>query len=134
MKGSPAEYGYRNKMEFTFGDEVKDGPLSLGLHKRGGFYDIIMVSDCLIMDEDYRKILAATRDYFEDGIAVFSQIAPYRVFTASACEERDKNRRDSGGACDDRRDRQCGREGRSGSLQKERGSFGGKQGLFTFRV
>ena len=75
MKGSPAEYGYRNKMEFTFGDEVKDGPLSLGLHKRGGFYDIIMVSDCLIMDEDYRKILAATRDYFEKtGLPFFHRL------------------------------------------------------------
>ena len=64
IKGSPAVYGYRNKMEFTFGDEVKDGPLSVGLHKRGGFYDIITVSDCLIMDEDYRRILTAVRDYF----------------------------------------------------------------------
>ena len=28
------EFAYRNKMEFSFGDEYKDGPLSLGLHKR----------------------------------------------------------------------------------------------------
>lgn len=61
---SPKQYGYRNKMEFTFGDEWKDGPLSLGLHKRGSFYDILTVSDCLIMDEDYRKILMFTRDFF----------------------------------------------------------------------
>lgn len=75
MKGSPAEYGYRNKMEFTFGDEVKDGPLSVGLHKRGGFYDIITVSDCLIMDEDYRKILTAARDYFEKtGLPFFHRL------------------------------------------------------------
>ena len=52
IRQSPAVYGYRNKMEFTFGDEVKDGPLSVGLHKRGGFYDIITVSGCLSMDED----------------------------------------------------------------------------------
>lgn len=32
--GSPIEFGYRNKMEFSFGDEYKDGPLSLGLHKK----------------------------------------------------------------------------------------------------
>lgn len=61
---SPKQHGYRNKMEFTFGDEMKDGPLSLGLHKRGSFYDILTVSDCIIMDEDYRKILMFTRDYF----------------------------------------------------------------------
>lgn len=46
MKGSPAAYGYRNKMEFSFGDEVKDGPLALGMHKRGSFYDIVTVEGC----------------------------------------------------------------------------------------
>ncbi len=66
IKPSPRQYGYRNKMEFTFGDEVKDGPLSLGLHKRGSFYDILTVSDCMIMDEDYRKILMFTKDYFSE--------------------------------------------------------------------
>jgi len=65
IKYSPAIYGYRNKMEFSFGDEVKDGPLSLGMHKRGSFYDIVTVSDCNIVDEDYRRILVAVRDYFE---------------------------------------------------------------------
>lgn len=64
-KASPAVFGYRNKMEFTFGDEVKDGPLSLGMHKRGSFYDIVSVTDCQIVDEDYRKILRCVRDYFE---------------------------------------------------------------------
>ena len=66
IKASPAVYGYRNKMEFTFGNEVKDGPLSVGLHKRGGFYDIVTVSECLIMDGDYRQILTAVRDYFRE--------------------------------------------------------------------
>jgi len=64
IKYSPVCHGYRNKMEFTFGDSCKDGPLELGLHKRGSFYDILTVSDCKICDEDYRSILTATRDYF----------------------------------------------------------------------
>ncbi|MDE6603062.1 MAG: class I SAM-dependent RNA methyltransferase [Lachnospiraceae bacterium] len=64
VKASPAVFGYRNKMEFTFGDEVKDGPLSLGMHKRGSFYDIVSVTDCQIVEEDYRKILRCVRDYF----------------------------------------------------------------------
>ena len=64
IKGSPAVYEYRNKMEFSFGDEIKDGPLSLGMHKRGSFYDIVTVKDCKIMDEDYRKILAEVLEYF----------------------------------------------------------------------
>lgn len=66
IKGSPKMYGYRNKMEFSFGDEIKDGPLALGMHKRGSFYDIVTVSDCKIMDEDYRKILAGTRNFFAE--------------------------------------------------------------------
>lgn len=66
IKGSPKMYGYRNKMEFSFGDEIKDGPLALGMHKRGSFYDIVTVSDCKIMDEDYRKILAGTRAFFAE--------------------------------------------------------------------
>ena len=64
IKSSPIPSGYRNKMEFTFGDEIKDGPLSLGMHKRGSFYDIVSVTDCIIVDEDYRKILKCVRDYF----------------------------------------------------------------------
>ena len=64
-KASPAIFGYRNKMEFTFGDEVKDGPLSLGMHKRGSFYDIVSVTECQIVEEDYRKILRCVGDYFE---------------------------------------------------------------------
>lgn len=64
IKGSPREYEYRNKMEFSFGDEVKDGPLSLGMHKRGSFYDVVTVTDCRIVDEDYRLILHTVLDYF----------------------------------------------------------------------
>lgn len=63
-KASPVIFGYRNKMEFTFGDEVKDGPLSLGMHRRGSFYDIVSVTDCRIVEEDYRRILRCVRDYF----------------------------------------------------------------------
>ncbi len=64
IKESPRQFGYRNKMEFSFGDEYKDGPLSLGLHKRGGFYDIVTVGDCMIVDGDYRLILKTVLDYF----------------------------------------------------------------------
>ena len=64
IKGSPKAYEYRNKMEFSFGDEYKDGPLALGMHKRGSFYDIVTVGDCEIVDADYRLILQTVRDYF----------------------------------------------------------------------
>lgn len=61
---SPREWQYRNKMEFSFGDEVKDGPLTLGLHKRGSFYDIVPVPECQIVDSDLQRILAATLNFF----------------------------------------------------------------------
>lgn len=61
---SPAIEGYRNKMEFSFGDSKKDGPLELGMHRKGSFYDIVTVDDCKIVDEDYRKIIKETVAYF----------------------------------------------------------------------
>lgn len=67
IKGSPVCEGYRNKMEFSFGDEYKDGPLSLGMHKRGSMFDVLFTEDCYICDEDYRKILRATKEYFENS-------------------------------------------------------------------
>lgn len=64
IHGSPKKSEYRNKMEFSFGDEYKDGPLALGMHKRGSFYDLVTVSDCQIVDEDFRTMLKVTLDYF----------------------------------------------------------------------
>lgn len=75
IKVSPINEAYRNKMEFTFGDEIKDGPLALGMHKRGSFYDIVTVDSCRIVDEDYRRILRATVDYFaEKNVAFFHRL------------------------------------------------------------
>lgn len=71
IQGSPVEDGYRNKMEFSFGDERKDGPLSLGMHKRGSFYDIVTVNDCRIADADFRAILTATLHYFQKAQTPF---------------------------------------------------------------
>ncbi|SHH34735.1 23S rRNA (uracil(1939)-C(5))-methyltransferase RlmD [Tepidibacter thalassicus] len=65
VEGSPKFHEYRNKMEYTFGDEEKDGPLTLGLHKKGRMYDIITVDECFLVDKDFRKILKITVDYFE---------------------------------------------------------------------
>lgn len=64
VMGSPRQFGYRNKMEFSFGDTCKEGDLALGMHKRGSFYDIVTVSDCQIVDADFRKILTAALHYF----------------------------------------------------------------------
>ena len=65
VKESPSQNGYRNKMEFSFGDAWKDGPLALGMHKRGSFYDIVDVPECQIVDADFRKVLSVTLAYFQ---------------------------------------------------------------------
>ena len=66
IKGSPKEFAYRNKMEFSFGDEYKDGPLSLGLHKKGSTYDVLTASDCKLVHEDLTKILTCVLDYCKE--------------------------------------------------------------------
>lgn len=66
VKASPKEFAYRNKMEFSFGDEYKDGPLSLGLHKKGSTYDVLTASDCKLVHEDMTKILSCVLDYFKE--------------------------------------------------------------------
>lgn len=58
-------------MEFSFGDEFKDGPMTLGMHKRGSFYDIVTVDQCVLVHPDCCKILRATLDYFTEHGAVF---------------------------------------------------------------
>ncbi len=63
---SPESDGYRNKMEFSFGDGCKDGPLELGLHKKGSFYDILTVTECQIVDDDFRQILKLSHDFFTE--------------------------------------------------------------------
>ncbi len=61
--GSPITTGYRNKMEFSFGDEYKGGPLALGLHKRNSTYDVVDTQECKIVDSDVNKVLHLVRDY-----------------------------------------------------------------------
>ena len=65
IEGCPEEliYEYRNKMEFTFGDMVKDGPLCLGMHRRGRFMSIVTVDQCRLVDEDFNKILSYTLSF-----------------------------------------------------------------------
>lgn len=70
---SPTASAYRNKMEFSFGDAYKGGPLSLGMHKRGSFYDIVEVEGCQIVDEDFRMILTCTLEHFREAEVPFFQ-------------------------------------------------------------
>ena len=66
IQGSPQCTQYRNKMEYTFGDEMKDGPLTLGLHKKGRHIDIMTVDGCFLVDNDFIQILTTTVNYFNE--------------------------------------------------------------------
>ena len=66
--GSPNQWEYRNKMEYTFGDEFKDGPLALGMHKKASFHDIVTVDGCRITDKDYNIILSTVLHFFQKEI------------------------------------------------------------------
>lgn len=73
--GSPEEFGYRNKMEFSFGDEYMNGPLALGMHKKDSFYDIVTVSECLIVNDDFNKVLCTVLEFFkENGTKYFHKM------------------------------------------------------------
>ena len=62
--GSPSEFEYRNKMEFSFGDAYKDGPLTLGLHKKGSSYDVLTAYNCRLVHPDFLQILNTVHQYF----------------------------------------------------------------------
>lgn len=66
IKGSPVQEAYRNKMEYSFGDEYKDGPLALGMHKKGSFHDIVTVDGCKIVNEDYNQILTTVLAFYAE--------------------------------------------------------------------
>lgn len=67
IERSPLAFAYRNKMEYSFGDDRKDGPLTLGLHKKRSFYDVVDTDCCQIVHEDFNVIVRESRRYF-DGL------------------------------------------------------------------
>ncbi len=66
IKGSPKEFAYRNKMEFSFGDACKGGPLTLGLHKKGSSYDVLTAADCKLVHADMTEILQCVLTFFQE--------------------------------------------------------------------
>ena len=75
IAGSPSAYEYRNKMEFTFGDEYRDGPLTLGQHKKGSMYDLVNAECCCLVDEDVRSIVRTTLGYAtEKGLPFYHKM------------------------------------------------------------
>lgn len=61
--GSPEVLEYRNKMEFSFGDAEKDGPMTLGMHRKHSTYDVLTVDGCKLVDADFSEILRYVLEY-----------------------------------------------------------------------
>ena len=69
---SPLTTAYRNKMEFSFGDDKKDGPLNLGMHQKRSFYNILNATECDLISEEMKEIVSKTLFFFrEKNISYF---------------------------------------------------------------
>ncbi|MGL4449985.1 MAG: 23S rRNA (uracil(1939)-C(5))-methyltransferase RlmD [Sarcina sp.] len=64
IEGSPQINHYRNKMEYSFGDETKGGDLNLGMHMVGKRFGIVNIAECCLTDDDFAKVSRATLEYF----------------------------------------------------------------------
>lgn len=62
-----SKYGYRNKMEYTFGDFEKGGNLELGMHRKKHFMSIVTSDMCQLVPEDFNKILKATLEFCREN-------------------------------------------------------------------
>lgn len=71
--GSPSQWEYRNKMEFSFGDQCKNGPIALGMHRKRSTFDIITVDGCKIVNEDFSMILRYVLRYVMSNALPFYQ-------------------------------------------------------------
>ena len=72
IEGCPSQYEYRNKMEYTFGDFVKDGEMTLGMHRKRNFMSIVTVDQCQLVDPDFNVIL--------DGVLQFAIAKGYKAY------------------------------------------------------
>ena len=63
MRQTSGATGYRNKMEYSFGDETKGGPMTLGLHKKGSYMSVINTDGCLIVPESFNLVRTAVYEW-----------------------------------------------------------------------
>ncbi|MDQ1344375.1 MAG: TrmA [Patescibacteria group bacterium] len=86
---SPEIYGYRNKVEFSWGKYISDregvrDEFRFGFHKQGEFDRIVDCDYCVLADDRINEIFAAVRDYSRDsGIPTYdpkTQIGFWRHF------------------------------------------------------
>src|SRR5437870_2862955 len=64
VRGAPAIWNYRNKMEFSFGDVYPPVPgqwLKLGLKPKGRWHQILDLQECHLPSPEVAALLAAVR-------------------------------------------------------------------------
>ncbi len=71
VRPSPITECYRNKMEFSFGDNGAEGLLSLGMRKRESYYEVVDAGCCKITHPDIRKVLDTTINFFRQTNETF---------------------------------------------------------------
>lgn len=67
IKASPDTHCYRNKMEFSFGDNGAEGELCLGMRKRESNYEVVNADCCQIVNPDIRKVLSCVLEFFKEA-------------------------------------------------------------------
>ncbi len=71
IKESPSTTGYRNKMEFSFGDNGTEGILNLGMRKRESYYEVVNADKCTIVHNDVCCILTTVLEFFRNTSEIF---------------------------------------------------------------
>ncbi|PJI06890.1 MULTISPECIES: 23S rRNA (uracil(1939)-C(5))-methyltransferase RlmD [Clostridium] len=91
IEGSPEQTEYRNKMEYTFGDFVKGGELTLGMHAKNGGFSIVNTDNCIIVDGDFRIILKTVVEYFRGKELPFYKVMMHRGYLRNLVVRKAKN-------------------------------------------
>lgn len=91
IEKSPEEFQYRNKMEFTFGDEKKGGHLTLGMHMKGKAFGIVNVESCKIVDEDFNTILNKIVTYFREMELPYYKVRSHSGYLRNLVLRKGKN-------------------------------------------
>lgn len=91
IEKSPEENEYRNKMEYTFGDEEKGGQLTLGMHMKNKAFGVLTTDKCTIVDEDFRNILSTVLEYFKKNGCSYYKIIKHEGFLRNLVVRKAKN-------------------------------------------
>jgi len=91
IEGSSETYGYRNKMEYTFGDFEKDGELTLGMHVKTKHIGVVTTNCCKIVDDDFNIILSNTLEFCRKNKLNYYKVMPHEGFLRNLVIRKAKN-------------------------------------------